>query len=336
MAVKNKVVRCGIVGYGGAFHMGRHHAEGINDAHGMQTVAVCDVDAKRLKAAERELPGVATFTRIEQLLRKGDVELVAIVTPHSTHAPLALKCLAAGKHVVIEKPFCITTREATRMIQAANNNKAVLTVYHNRRHDGDFMALMDILRAGIIGEVFHVEAFMGGYHKPRRWWRSDKRISGGAFYDWGAHLIDWVLHVCPYKIASVSGYFHKLVWKQSTNEDQVEAKIRFANGATADVQMSSIAAASKPRWHILGTKGAISSGPERNFTVTTIVRGRRAQMTWPYKDSTWHEYYPNLADHLLRGKPLEVTAESARRVIMVMDLAEQSSRKRRELRAPYE
>lgn len=332
MAARKKTVRCGIVGYGGAFDMGKHHGTDINAAGGLQTTAVCDLDARRLKAARADFPGIETFTSLGDMLDA--VDLAVIVTPHNTHAPLALKCLNAGKHVVLEKPFCITLKQANAMIDAAEKRSLTLTCYHNRRHDGDFLAIMDIIRQGLIGEVFHVEAFMGGYRKPGKWWRSQKEISGGAFYDWGAHIVDWLLHICPYGVQSVSGYYHKLVWKGATNEDQVEAKVRFGNGASAGVQISSIAAAGKPRWRILGTKGAITDGPDGHFKVVTQVKGRSAEITWPFQPSGWNKYYTNLADHLVRGKPLEVTPESARRVIMVLDLAGQSARKGRELPAP--
>jgi len=334
MAASTRPVRCGIIGYGGAFNMGKHHAEFINNSKGMLTAAVCDLDAKRLKIAQEELPGVQTFTSVGQMLKKADIDLAVIITPHNTHAQLAMQCLKAHKHVILEKPFCITTKQALAMTALAKKNELVLTVYHNRRHDGDFLAIMDTINDGLIGDVFHVEAFMGRYSKPRNWWRSDKKISGGAFYDWGAHIVDWTLHICPYDIKSVSGYFHKYVWKHVTNEDHVEAQIRFTNGATANIQLSSIAAVTKPRWRILGTKGAITDGPKGNIKVITRVKDHSAEIIVPFRQTEWEVFYKNLSRHFTSGGELEVTPESATRVIMVLDLAEQSYKKGRELPAP--
>lgn len=98
-----------------------------------------------------------------------------------------------------------------------------------------------------VGDIFYVEMWGGGYRKPGRCWRSDERISGGTFYDWGAHYIDWLLNLVPSKVTGVTGFFHKLVWHDVTNEDHVEACIRFEGGAVTGVQMSTIARSGKPR-----------------------------------------------------------------------------------------
>jgi len=338
MAKKKKLVRCGIIGYGGAFNMGKHHGESMHKTGKMKVTAACDIDAKRMKVAEEDFPGIQTFTDVDQFIQESETDLVTIITPHNTHAPLAMKCLAAGKHVITEKPFTITTKEATDIIELAKKKKLMASVFHNRRWDGDFQALMEITQSGLIGEVFHVEACMSGYNRPSdKWWRSFKETSGGAFYDWGAHVVDWVLHIAPYKIKSVSGYFQvDPVWKNVTNEDHVEATVRFKNGASANIEMSSIAAVGKSRWRILGTKGAITDGEGQNFKVVTFIKGKKAEIQWPHKEYAWHDYYQDVANHLVNGKKLGVTAESARRVIMVLDYAEQSFKKGMELETPFD
>jgi predicted dehydrogenase len=330
-----KHIKVGLVGYGGAFNMGKHHAESMHRTGVMTVVAVCDPDAKRRAAAKQELPGVATFANLRGMVSKADIDLAIIITPHNTHAPLAMQCLRAGKHVILEKPMCITAEEATAMIEAAKRKRVMLSVFHNRRWDGDYMAIREVIAKGLIGEVFHLEAFGGGYGHPGSWWRSNKRISGGAFYDWGAHFVDWVLGIIPEKIVNVTGFFHKRVWKDVTNEDEVEAMVRFESGAVADVQLSHIARAGKPRWRILGTKGTIVDEGKGSLRVTTDVHGMAAEMEVKYKQGEWHKYYENIAAHLTKGQPLVVTAESARRVIEVIEYAERSSKARRSLRVPY-
>ena len=335
-AGKKGVVRCGVIGYGAAFSMGRNHARWIAETPGLEPVAVCDVDASRLTDADKDFPGIETYTSVTTMLRKSGLDLAVIVTPHNSHAPLAVQCAKAGRHVIVEKPMCITVAEADRMIQAAKDNKVMLSVFHNRRWDGDFMTLRDIIGRGIIGDVFHIETFGGGYGGPGKWWRADKRISGGAFYDWGAHFVDWVLNLVPAKMDNIVGYFHKLVWHEATNEDQVRGIIRFANGAVADLQLSSIAACGKNRWRILGTKGAICDGRrEGHFLITTDVSGMRAEIEVKYMPSRWEAYYHNIADHLLRGKELAVKPEEARRVISVMETAEKSSKAGNALKPKY-
>jgi len=332
----SKTVRSAVIGYGGAFNMGKAHAEWMNAAPGLQTVAVCDIDPSRTDMARADLPDIETYNSVAEMLSKADIDLVTIVTPHNTHAPLALQCLKAGKHVVSEKPFCITVKEATAMIEAARAAGVTLTTFHNRRHDGDFKAIKSVIDKGMIGDVFHIEMYMGGYGHPGTWWRADKKISGGAFYDWGAHVVDWTLNLVPGPIESVMGYFHKLVWLDATNEDQVRAIVKFANGCVADIQQSGIARVGKARWRILGTKGAIEDFGNGQFHLVTEIDGIVVDSQVKYFDSDWNSFYINLGAHLCEGAPLEVTPESARRVIGVIETAEKSSKSGKAEKVPYE
>ncbi len=322
---KRKQVKCAVIGYGGAFNMGRHHAEAIESTPGLKLVAICDVDKARAKVAASDFPKVETYTKVSKLLKDSDAELCVLVVPHNLHAPVALQCLKAGRHVITEKPMCITVAEADKMIAAAKKQKVMLSVFHNRRWDGDFRAIRDVIQRGLLGEVFRVEAFFGGYGHPGHWWRSDKEISGGAMYDWGAHFLDWVLHLVPEPIESVTGFVHKLVWKDVTNEDSVIAVIKFENGAVAEVEQSSIALAGKPKWRILGTEGAIVDHSQGAFELIRYVDGLKMSTQVKYQQSDWHAYYRNVAAHLLKGEPLEVTAEDGRRVIAVIETAEKSA-----------
>jgi len=328
-------IRCAVVGYGPAFNMGKAHCEWIKGTEGLELVAVCDIDVKRTALAKQDYPWIETYNDLGELLLKSKVDLVTVVTPHNTHAQLTLQCLKAGKHVIVEKPMCITVKEATAMIEEARKVKVMLTVFHNRRHDGDFLAIKEVIDKGLIGKVFHVEVFGGGYGHPGYWWRSDKKVSGGAIYDWGAHFIDWVLNLVPEKVVSVTGFFHKLAWMDVTNEDEVEAVIRFESGAVADVQLSSIARVGKPRWRILGTKGAILDQGGGKFKVCTEVDGIPVEMEVKYKASERLPYYRNISDHLLHGKELEVKPEEARRVIAIMETAEKSSKTKKVEPVPY-
>jgi predicted dehydrogenase len=261
------------------------------------------------------------------MLETGPIDAVVLITPHNTHAALAIQAANAGKHAITEKPMCITIAEADAMIAAHKKAGTMLSVYHNRRWDGDHLTMMDVIEKGLIGDIIHLEACFGGYHKPGTWWRSIKEVSGGAFYDWGAHFLYWVLRMIPQPIDSVTGFYHEnVVWKEVTNEDQVQAMIRFKNGAVADVQMSSVAMFGRARFRILGTKGAILDEGKGSIKVKVDHEGYVAEFEQKYRDGQHVEYYKNIADHLLRGKALEITPESSRRVIAVMDLAERSSK----------
>lgn len=333
-----RVIGCGIIGYGGSFNMGKHHAESINMAKGLQVVAVCDSDESRLSTAEDDLPGIKTYSSVDAMLGDDQIELCVLVTPHNTHAPLAIQCSKAGRHVVCEKPFALTIKESTDMIRAARKAGKVCTVFHNRRRDADYLTIKELIDAGEIGDVFQVEACMSSYSYPGDWWRSNKAISGGAFYDWGAHFIDWILNLIPRRIESVFGFFPpKRVWHHVTNEDHCWTTIRFEGGVMATFEQSSIAAVDKPKWRILGTRGAVTMGPNDTIRLVKVLTdGRKVESLIPFLKGDWHGYYRALADHLLLGDPLEVTPESARRVIGVLSLSEQSSVKGVPLSMPYE
>ena len=333
-----KEIKWGIIGYGGAFNMGKGHAGWINASPGMKTIAVCDVDPKRVKVAEQELPGVKTYTDYKEMLKNKEIDCVVNILPHNLHYPVSMDTLAAGKGVCLEKPFCIKTEEATDMIELAKKKKVLLTVFHNRRHDGDYMAVKEFIDKGMIGDVFRVEAYMGGWGKPGKWWRSQKEISGGNFYDWGAHQVDWVLNfLAGRKIKNVTGFYQfNRVWTDVTNEDETQAVVRFDDDVVADITLSSIAKTGKPRWRILGTKGAILDSWGGSFKAFVDLKGYPAEMEVKYKPTTWETWYPNLADHLLRGKDLEVKPEEARRTIMVIDYSERSAKAGKSIDTPFE
>jgi scyllo-inositol 2-dehydrogenase (NADP+) len=324
-----KTVNVGVIGYGGAFNMGKLHAESCKRAR-LTPVAVCDIDASRTAMAKQDLgEHIKTFQKVEDLLEKSDAGMCIVITPHNTHAPLSIQCLEAGRHVVTEKPYTITVEEATAVIETARKAKKMATVFHNRRWDGDFMTIRNLIHSGAIGDVFHIECFFGGYGEPKTtWWRSYKDASGGSFYDWGAHFCDWVLNLMPHRIESVSGSFHKRMWHQISNEDHTEAYVRFEGGRTAYIQQSSIAAIGRSRWRILGTRGAIeqkTGDSKEGIRVVSFRDGVKHDATVPCLNSDWDGFYRNVADHLLLGEPLAVTPESARKVIAVLSLSEVSS-----------
>lgn len=334
---EKKEIKWGIVGYGAAFGMGKAHAGWINASPGMKTIAVCDTDPARTAIAEEDFPGIATYNDLGSMLKNPDIDNVVIILPHNMHHPAAMQCLEAGKGVVTEKPMCITTEQATEMIELAKKNNLLLTVFHNRRQDGDYKAVKEFISKGMIGDVFRVEAFMGGWNHPGKWWRSIKEISGGNFYDWGAHQVDWVLNFLEgRKIKNVTGFFQKRIWMDITNEDETQAIVRFDDDVVADITMSQIAKVGKPRWRILGTKGAIEDRWAGSFKAFIDVDGYPAEMEVKYQPGTWELWYPNLAAHLLEGKPLEVKAEEARRVIMIIEYAERSAKEGKSIETPFE
>lgn len=346
----NHPIGCAVIGYGPQHHFGWAHAAWIEATAGLRLVAICDRDSARAEVARHDFPHVRTTTDPVDLWRDPEVDLVSIVTPHHTHCPLALAAFEAGKHVVVEKAMCLSVAEATRMIDAARAAGKTLAVHHNRRHDGNYRRIRELVQGGALGEVFHIELYAGGFFEPQTGWYRDKATSGGGFYYWGPHAVDWVLDLSPERVVGVNGFFHKLVWHAMTNDDQTRAILRFENGCVADICWSTIAAVGKPLWRILGTQGGlIDTGAGGNVGYQQMIRGpvggkltlvtvdgeRRTQEV-PYLESDWDGYWTDLATHLLRGGPVPVSGVFGRRVIGVFEAAERSSLSGQTERVPYE
>src|SRR5262249_29742769 len=138
-------VRAGILGYGFA---GRDfHAYLLTHEPRIRLVAVASRDPDRRARAGADY-GVRTHATLEQMLAAGDLDLVIIATPHDVHAEQVLQVLEAGVHGVVDKVMCLTTAEADRMIAARDRAGVMLSVFHNRRWDGDYLTLRKAMAAG--------------------------------------------------------------------------------------------------------------------------------------------------------------------------------------------
>ena len=338
-----KTVRVGMIGYGA---IGREHADAISAVTGFELAAVCDRAQARLDAAKEEFDARG-FLEPADLLADPDVDLVVVGTPPVTHAEVVLQALAAGKHVICEKPFALRVEEVDRMLEAAGDR--VMTVYQSRRWDPDFVAMRDAVRGGAIGDLFYLESFIGGFGHPCSYWHSHEPISGGTIYDWGSHYFDWMLQVMPQKVASVSAQAHKRVWHDVTNSDQVRVDVMFEDGRQGTFLQSDVAAALKPKWYLLGTAGSITGdwrfeavksrawtgdlveerlNPPESPAIVTVHRptstGASHRETLALPARSPYGFYRNLGDHLLLGEPLAVRPQESRRVVGVMEAATQS------------
>jgi len=337
-------VRVGILGYGA---IGHEHSAAISAVDGLVLAGVCDKSAERVAAARVFAPEVTAYADGDELLASSDVDLVVVSTPPNTHAEWALRALDAGKHVVVEKPFCLTTAEADEMIGAASSAGKSISVYQNRRWDADYLTVKRLVRSGAIGDVFHYESFVGGYGHPCNFWHSDEEVSGGAVYDWGSHFLDWILDLLPSPVLSVTAAAHKRRWYDVTNADHSRVTIAFADGAEAEFVHSDLAAAMKPKWYVLGTEGAIVGHWRHERVVSRSAIGTLVEDPLAASESpariTLHApdgsvtdvavapapavpFHRELADHLLTGAPMSVTAAGSRRNISVMEAATTSAR----------
>ncbi|MFQ3669989.1 MAG: Gfo/Idh/MocA family oxidoreductase [Verrucomicrobiia bacterium] len=338
---KPSEIRAAVVGYGGAFNMGRAHLEQMKSA-GMTPTAVVEVDPARLAVATTDFPGIETYSSIDELLKNSTANLVTIITPHNSHAPLALKVLRAGRHVVCEKPLALTTAEVDAMIAAASKNRVMLSTYHNRHWDGRILLARDLIqKRKAIGDIIRIECHMGSRNHPGDWWRTSRTISGGILYDWGVHLLEYSLQLISSPITEVSGFAHngywasKTRWKNDTNEDEACAIVRFQSGQWLDLKITNLDSNPKPAWvEVTGTEGSLLIDGDH---LTLIQHSGDTSVTTRYKNppDEGHRYYLNIRDHLVKGAPLVITAEWSRRPIHILDLAVQSAKKGRALPAKY-
>jgi predicted dehydrogenase len=342
-----------VVGYGPFGGMGQLHGRAADGTAGLRFVAAVDNVDERRKAAEAEFAGIATYADAAALADDDEVDVVVVATPPSSHASLARLMLAAGKHVVVEKPLCLTVEEADGILGEAAASGRVVTVHQNRRWDPDFATIRREVEAGSLGSLFNLATFIGGFEHPCREWHSERSISGGAIYDWGSHHLDWILLLMaagngalPRTVQAVG---HKRVWLDVTNLDQVRVRLLWDDGREAEFFQSDIAAVRPPKFTVQGTRGTIVGHyrpvvADHVHVPTGYVDGHLhhaeapadlrlvryeglaglSETHLPLTPPAVHPFHRNLADHLHLGEPLAVDPLSVRRVIGVMQAAEQS------------
>ena len=335
-----KEIKVGVVGYGGAYNLGRLHLEDMQKA-GMTPRVIVEPDAPRLEVARKDFPALQHYASVDEMLAKSDVNLVSLITPHNTHAPLAIQCLKAGRHVVCEKPFAITTKECDAMIAAARKAGVMVSTFHNRHWDGSIVKALEVLRSGAIGDLVRIEAHMGQWGKPNDWWRSSKSISGGILYDWGVHLLEYGLQLADSEIVEVTGFAKrgywaaKSKWGADTIEDEGFAVVRFKSGVWMSLCMTGIDTNPKRGMvEVTGTQGTFWWDYD-NHEITTARDGQTVVTKAKNPPAQWEKYYADVAAHLTTGKPLVITPEWARRPIHILDLAGRSAVEGRTLAARY-
>jgi scyllo-inositol 2-dehydrogenase (NADP+) len=187
-------IGAGILGYG---YAGRSfHAYLLRFEPRLRLAAVASRSPERRARAGEDYPGVRTYETLEQMLEDPAVRLVIIATPHNVHAEQSIRCMDAGRHVVVDKVMCLTTDEADAMIAARDRHGVRLSVFHNRRWDGDYMTVRQVLGEGLLGQPWLFEVGSWGYG-PTRGWRAQPEQVGTLLHDWGAHFVDQALQLVP-------------------------------------------------------------------------------------------------------------------------------------------
>lgn len=189
MSTGSGALRIGLIGYGFAGRV--FHAPVIASADSLALVAVV---TSRADEVRRDLPGVTVISAPDALLADPAVDLVVVATPNTTHRELVARVLAAGKHVVVEKPFVTRAEDAGPLIELAVKKGVVLSVYHNRRWDGDFLTIRSLVEEGSLGDVALFESHFDRYRPGiKEGWREEPLEGSGILYDLGSHLVDQAL-----------------------------------------------------------------------------------------------------------------------------------------------
>ena len=178
-------MKVGLVGFGMVAE--RFHAPLITAEPGLQLTHVVERHKNR---SQQLYPEVSVVRSLEQLLAS-PVEMVVILTPNTLHFPQARQALKAGKHVVLDKPVTVTSAEADQLIEVAKTHDKMLTVFHNRRWDSDFLTLKKLLEEKALGRLVELESHFDRF-RPRLkgGWREESLPGSGVLYDLGSHLID--------------------------------------------------------------------------------------------------------------------------------------------------
>jgi predicted dehydrogenase len=256
-----QAIRVGIVGFG---RIGNEHAGWLSRCADIQPVAVFDPTPQRREKAGAM--GLKTFDSLDLMLAS-DVDAVLISTPTAMHAEHATAALRAGKHVMVEKPVTLDLSQAKELMELADARHRVLSVFHNRRWDIDFLTVKQAIASGALGRVFNIESRLGQWGScvgpaAREWrpgWRNEAAYGGGGLYDWGSHFVDQIAQLLlPAKPVSVFAQMTGNVWT-SDCDDFARVCINFDNDTSAMVEINTVTKRPLPRWHLDGTLGSAES-----------------------------------------------------------------------------
>lgn len=299
---EGRPVRVGLVGYGLAG--AAFHAPLIQATDGLEFVAI---------VTSREVPsGVRRLARVEDLWAL-DVDLIVVATPNSTHVAIARDALQAGAHVVVDKPLAVTAREAEDLVRQADESNLLLSVFQNRRWDGDFLTLRDLVASHRLGKAHRLES------RFERWrpqvaeaWREseDPALGGGQLLDLGTHLIDQALQL----FGSVTSVYAEIatVRPGAVVDDDVFLALRHVGGEISHLWMSAVAADAGPRLRLLAEGGAWSSF-ELDSQEAQLRQGRGPTMR--ASERTRKGSSTGLRTRPVPASTSRITAESMRRFV---------------------
>ena len=340
------MIDVGLVGFGFA---GRtFHAPVIAAVEGLRLAAILQ---RRGSEAQQAYPEAQVVRTLDELLAIDSIRLVVIATTNTTHFDLAGQCLLAGRDVVVDKPFTTSYAEAAELVDLATTNHRLLSVYQNRRWDGDFRTIRGLLSEGKLGRVVLFESHFDRFRPQLKdnAWRERPEPGAGVLFDLGPHLIDqaMVLFGTPEAI----GADLRIERDGASVDDAFDVVLHYPR-MRALLRAGVLVSTPTPRFAVQGTQGgylkyhldpqedALKRGetpggeswgheaPERWGTLLSAQGESLVAETLPTLPGDYRQYYENVRDAILGKAPLDVTAEDALRVMRALELAIESSRLR--------
>jgi scyllo-inositol 2-dehydrogenase (NADP+) len=354
--VMTEPIRAAVIGFGNG---GRtFHTAFISAVPGFELAAI--VQRKGDEAAQA-YPNATIYRSVEEMLADPGIQLVSATTSNQTHFELGRQCLLAGKHTVIDKPFAVSSTEAAELIAIARERKLVLSAFQNRRWDGDFKTVQNILKSGVLGRLVVFESHYDRFRQELRLgtWKESGLYGGGQLYDLGTHIIDQALYLfgAPETItASV-----RTDRDGALNDDAFDIHLHCIGetekNLTVWLRSTMTAAIAGPRFTLHGTKGsfvkfgidpqedAIKAGgiigspgwgaePESDWGLLKLDDGSEKRI--PTEPGDYRDYYANVRDAILGKAPIAVPGADAWRTARIIELARQSSEEGRTLSVNFE
>jgi predicted dehydrogenase len=332
-------LRVGLIGYGLAGST--FHAPLIAATRGLRLAAVVTTHDERALQAQRQHPGVRVVATAEDLWERPDaLDVVVVASPNRTHVPLARAALEAGLPVVVDKPLAAAAAEARGLVEGAARRDLMLTVFQNRRWDGDYLTLRRLIEDGSLGEVLRFESrFERWRPTPKPGWREEGAAeeAGGVLYDLGSHLIDQALQLFG-PVGSVYAEVDRRREGVQVDDDTFVA-LTHRSGVRSHLWMSAVVARPGPRFRVLGSHAAFTKhgldgqedalrGGERPGDADW---GKDPPERWgelgagdgtrrvPTEPGTWQRFYEGVVDAVRGHAPPPVDPRDA---IAVLDVVE--------------
>ncbi len=348
--MNNRLIYTGLIGYGMAGRI--FHAPFIQHVPGFVLSKIKTTTPAFIEHACSIYPDTEIVSTTEAILADPSIDLVFILTPNETHYELAKAALNAGKHVVVDKPFTVTTSEANELITLANTQGKILTVYQNRRWTADFKTLKKVLASGALGDLVEYTACYDRYVpylRPKKW-KEENRAGSGVLYDLGSHLIDQALQLFGMPLEVTANIRYQ---RDNTRiDDYFMLTLQYAD-LTVYLHSGMLLRTPGPNFLVHGKKGSfvkygqdvqeghLDAGrvpAEKDWgkepssqwgTLTTELNGLPVTMTVESEPGSYSDFFVNLRDAIGGNILLAVKPEESRDVIKIIELAVRSAREKR-------